>query len=107
MNEVLVKLCEADIMLENLKKVNDNPHVVNGLYRKLLARAGSEVYASGVCVAFTLAVYDYCQGMPPMMNNLIMLQAPEMLSAMVTNDFDVTTDTYRNAVLDAWDAVNA
>ena len=83
MNKKTVTLPDRDEMLKRLLKVSDNSHAQERFYPILLQSAGRVLVAQGVVMMLTLAIYDYTEGMPPMMTNLMYMQAPHIIEALV------------------------
>lgn len=83
MKEKVITLPAREEMLDRLKKVSDNSHMQERFYPILLKHAGEEKVAQGVVMMLALAIHDYVEGMPPMMSNLMYMQAPQFIEALV------------------------
>jgi hypothetical protein len=82
-NTQLVTLGSASQITEALMKVNDATHVQQKLYPKLTSQADQQKYPMGVLLLIELALHDYCNGLPPMMHNLLSMQVPEFIKCLV------------------------
>jgi hypothetical protein len=84
--EINVILPNKEDMLKRLIEVDDNGHYQEKFYPLLLQKAGIELYPSGVLLMITLAMYDYCKGLPAMTANLVMMTTPKFLEALITDE---------------------
>ena len=85
MSEKVITLPNRDEMLERLVKVSDNSHLQERFYPILLKQAGQERVAQGIVMMLALAIHDYVEGMPPVMANLMYMQAPDFIDALVSD----------------------
>lgn len=85
MSEKTVTLPEKEEMLRRLVEVNDEPHFKERFYPILLKSAGQERVAEGIVMMLSLAIHDYVVGMPPIMANLMYMQAPRFIDALVSD----------------------
>lgn len=76
-------LPNKDEMLARLKAVDDNSHLQQKFYPRLLKDAGSQKVPMGVVMMLTLAIHDYTQGMPPMMANILSMRVPDFIDALI------------------------
>ena len=83
MSEKTIVLPTREDMLRRLIAVRDNSHYQERFYPILLKAAGQRRVAQGVVMMFTLAIHDYTQGLPPMMANLVYMDVPEFIDALV------------------------
>jgi len=83
MNEKVITLPNRDEMLERLLKVSNDSHKQQNFYPILLKKAGQELVAQGVVLMLALAIHDYVEGMPPVMVNLMYMEAPDLIDALV------------------------
>jgi uncharacterized membrane-anchored protein YjiN (DUF445 family) len=91
MNKKKVTLPDRDEMLKRLLKVSSDPHAQNRFYPILLQSAGQELVAHGVVMMIVLAIYDYTNNMSPAMSNLMYMQAPRIIEALV-DDEEIATE---------------
>lgn len=85
MNETVITLPSREEMIERLLKVSDVDHVQQKFYPHLLKNAGQERVPQGVVMMLVLAISDYTAGMPAMMVNLMYMQAPKFIEALVVD----------------------
>ena len=85
MIEKVITLPNRDEMLERLLKVSDNSHLQERFYPILLKQAGQERVLQGIVMMLALAIHDYVEGMPPVMANLMYMQAPDFIDALVSD----------------------
>lgn len=83
MSEKVITLPDRESMLERLLKVNDHSGMQEKFYPILLESAGQEYVAQGVVMMLALAIHDYVEGMLPVMSNLLYVQAPQFVEALV------------------------
>jgi hypothetical protein len=83
MSDKAIVLPDRAEMLRRLVAVRDNSHYQERFYPILLKDAGQRRVAAGVVMMFTLAIHDYTQGMPPMVANLVHMDVPEFIDALV------------------------
>lgn len=83
MSEKTIVLPAREDMLRRLIAVRDIAHYRERFYPILLKDAGQRRVAAGVVMMFTLAIHDYTQGMPPMVGNLVYMDVPEFIDALV------------------------
>ena len=85
MSEKVITLPNRDEMLKRLLKVSDNSHMQERFYPILLKQAGQERVARGIVMMLALAIHDHVEGMPPVMANLMYMQAPDFIDALVSD----------------------
>lgn len=83
--EGIIILPDAEEMLKRLVAVDDQPHFQERFYPILLRYAGTEKVAGGVVMMLTMAIYDYTQGMPPLVAFLMHREVPQWIDALVTD----------------------
>jgi hypothetical protein len=81
-----VILPERDNMLKRLLAVSNEPHFQERLYPALINHAGRELAPTGVLMMLSLAIYDYCAEMPPIMGCLVNMHIPAFIDALVTDE---------------------
>lgn len=84
-NEKVVTLPNREEMLANLIKVKGDPHLQENFYPILLKQAGQERVSRGIVMMLMLAIYDYTKGMPPVIANIMYMQAPDFIDALVSD----------------------
>ena len=84
-SEKVITLPNREEMLARLIKVSDNSHLQERFYPILLKVAGQERVPQGIVKMLALAIHDYTEGMPPMIANLMYMQAPGFIDALVTD----------------------
>ena len=82
-NKKAVVLPNREEMLARLIKVNDEPHLRERFYPLILEHAGETKVAMGVVMLLALAIHDYAEGMPPMMESLFYMQIDDFIDAVV------------------------
>ena len=92
------KLPDREEMLRRLIAFDDNSHLVQKFYPKLLKDAGTEKVPIGVVMILTLAIADYTEGMPIQMQVIMEMKAQEIIKCMSPNE-EFATET-----LAAWEA---
>jgi len=85
MNDKVITLPNHEEMLQRLLKVDGNPHLQERFYPILLKSAGQERVAQSVVLMLALAIHDYVKGMPSVMTDLMYMQAPQFIDALVDN----------------------
>ncbi|OGJ01311.1 hypothetical protein A3I95_02330 [Candidatus Nomurabacteria bacterium RIFCSPLOWO2_02_FULL_44_12] len=70
-------------MLKRLLSVSNEPHFQERFYPILLESAGGELRAPGVVVMFALAIHDYTEGMPPMIEQSVYMMVPRFVDALI------------------------
>ena len=83
-NEKIIALPGREEMLARLVNANNESHLQERFYPILLKSAGQERAPQGIVMMLALAIHDYTEGMPPMMKNLMYMQAPDFIDALVT-----------------------
>lgn len=78
-----VILPSRDEMLSRLGKVDSNPHLQKNFYPLLLEEAGEEKASGGVAMMVLQAIHRYAADMPPLMGQLLLVQAPQFIEALV------------------------
>ncbi len=86
MTDKAFTLPTADIMHSRLLKVDDEGHLQERFYPKLLKHAGMEKVPMGVVMMLQLAIYDYVKGMPPMMGKYMNMRMPELIDAVCPDE---------------------
>lgn len=81
--EKTITLPSKERMLERLIAVNDNTHLKERFYPKLLREAGNQKVAMGVVLMIQLAIHDYAQGMPPSVAVAMQLMVDRLIDALV------------------------
>lgn len=94
MNDKVITLPDREIMFQRLNKVDDNSHLQERFYPLLLKNAGEERVATGVVLMITLAIHDYSEGMPPMIQSLMFMKMEDYLQALI-DDEDVLQEAIR------------
>lgn len=87
----IITIPDADELLRRLIAIDDEPHLEERFYPRLLPLAGQERVGRGIVVALTLAVADYTEGMPPFMRTALEMRLHEFLPAF-TDDADVLAE---------------
>lgn len=80
--EKLITLPDEAEMLERLKAVSDEPHLVERFYPILLKNAGQEKTPQGVELIVALAIYDYVKDLPPVMSALMNMRMEDFVEAL-------------------------
>lgn len=80
--EELITLPDEAEMLDKLKAVNDNPHMVERFYPILLKNAGQERTPDGVKLMVALAIYDYVKDLPPVMSTMMNMELDDFVEAL-------------------------
>lgn len=83
MSGKVITLPNREDMLQRLLEVNDDSHAQERFYPILLQSAGQERVAQGIVMMLALAIHDYTEGLPPMMVNLMYMQAPQFIDVLV------------------------
>jgi hypothetical protein len=86
MNDKVITLPDADDMLRRLIEVDDINHLQERFYPLLLRNAGEEKVATGVVMMITLAIHDYSEGMPPMIQGLMFMNMENYLKALIDDE---------------------
>lgn len=87
MSDKVIALPECEEMTAALIGVFDNDHAIQKLYPRICEYlAGQEKVAMGVVMGLTLAIYDYTEGMPPVMSNLVHMYMPNFIEAIVPDE---------------------
>ncbi|MBI2415569.1 MAG: hypothetical protein HYV33_02825 [Candidatus Kerfeldbacteria bacterium] len=86
MSDKTINLPSKDEMLQRLLKVDDNSHLQQKFYPKLLKEAGSQKVAMGVVMLLQLAIYDYTEGMPPAMGAVMNMRMPDFIDALCPDE---------------------
>lgn len=81
-----ITLPGQETMRARLLQVDDNSHLQERFYPKLLANAGQERKPEGVVLMIVLAISDYTKGMPPFMANIMTLRAEEFIDALIMDE---------------------
>lgn len=83
MSEAKTVLPDSAEFARRLSGVDDNPHMVDWLYPKLLSKAGTSVTGSGFVLALHLAVRDYAKDMPPMVAGTLLRDLDSFVCAVI------------------------
>src|SRR3989344_4313266 len=83
MSEKVITLPNREEILQRLLWVSDDSDMQERFYPILLKSAGQKRVAQGVVMMLALAIYDYVEGMPPVVANLMYIQAPQFIEALV------------------------
>lgn len=83
--EKVITLPNREEMLARLIKISDNSLLQERFYPILLKSAGQERVPQGIVMMLALAIHNYTEGMPPVMANLMYMQAPGFIDALVTD----------------------
>lgn len=86
MNDKVITLPDADDMLHRLIEVDDINHLQERFYPLLLRNAGEEKVATGVVMMITLAIHDYSEGMPSMIQGLMFMNMENYLKALIDDE---------------------
>lgn len=78
---VLVTMPDAKILQERLS-AHGFDHFMEKT-RIVQQLAGQQKEALGVAMAVELALYDYCQSLPPMMQSLMTMRKPQLIEALL------------------------
>jgi len=92
------KLPDRDEMLRRLVALDNNSHLVQKFYPKLLKDAGTEKFPLGVVMLLILAIADYTKGMPIQMQGIMEMKVPEIIKCMSPNE------EFSGETLAAWEA---
>ena len=84
-SEKVITLPNREEMLARLIKVSDNSHLQDRFYPILLEAAGQERVPQGIVMMLAFAIHDYTEGMLPMMTNVMYMQAPGFIDALVSD----------------------
>lgn len=82
----------AEIM-RRLTEADENPHYREKLYPLLAAHGGQEKAPAGINLMLALAISDYCDGLPPIMGQMLWIQADEFINALVGDHPEFATET--------------
>jgi hypothetical protein len=86
MSDKVITLPGQEEMLQRLIQVNDNAHAQERFYPILLKSAGEARVAAGVVVMLQLAIYDYTEGLPPMIGGLLQMRLDDYIDALVDDE---------------------
>jgi hypothetical protein len=100
-SELRFNLPSREDMLAALLKVDDNSHMQQKLYPKLLKHAGEQKVPMGIVMLLQLAFVDYTEGMPRGMVNILNARMPEFIKALSP------TEEVAKATQEHWDEVIA
>lgn len=84
--KTLITLPTPAQMLEKLLTVNNEPHLQQKFYPILLQHAGKQIYASAINIILATAIFDYTQGLPPVMTGILMLAVPKYIRALISDE---------------------
>ena len=85
---------DRETLLSRLRKVEDNAHAIQKFYPELQRKSGSELNGMGIVLTLNLAIHDYCDGMPPVLQVLILMRMHDYIDAM-TDDEEIREDAHR------------
>lgn len=83
MSEKTIVLPSREDMLLSLIAVRDNGHYQQKFYPILLQDAGQRLCAQGIVMMFAIAIFDYTQGMPPVLADIVYMDVPKFIDAIV------------------------
>ncbi len=83
MNEKVIVLPDRAEMLARLLGVSDDSHLSERFFPILLRHAGQTRNAHGIVLTLLLAIHDYTEGMPVVMEAVLMLMLPALIRALV------------------------
>lgn len=83
MSEKVITLPNHEDMQQRLLAVDDDERLQHEFYPHLLQHAGEEKVAQGVVMLLALAIFDFTNGMPPMMSGLMYMRANRYVDALV------------------------
>lgn len=84
--EVLVTLPNIEKMSDQLNTVEITDHIKQKLFPRLLKEAGRVVTPEAVVLLITLAIYDSCKGLPPMIESITIQFIPQLITALITDE---------------------
>lgn len=83
MAEGRIILPSAEVIIERLRSVMDEPHAVKGLYPRIAAHAGQRKAPEGVEVLIRLAICDYAAGFPQAVADVLEVAVPRFTAVLV------------------------
>ena len=84
MSDNTIMLPDRDTMLQRLLKVNNDQSMQERFYSILLKQAGHKTKVpEGIVTILALAIYDFVNGMPPVMSPLMYMLVPDFIDALV------------------------
>lgn len=83
MSDKIIILPDREEMLRRLVAVNDSSHYQERFYPILLKQAGQERVAEGIVLMLSLAVHEYTAGMHHQMANLLFMEVPDFIDALI------------------------
>lgn len=83
MTEDWITLPPAEVIIERLRTVMDEPHAVAGLYPRIAAHAGQRKVPEGVEMLVRLAIYDYAGGYPQAVADALDVAVPRFTAVLV------------------------
>lgn len=86
MADKVFNLPTTDEMLKRLLKVDDNGHLQQKFYPKLLRQAGQQKVPMGVVMMLQLAIHDYTEGMPQVMSATMNMRMPDFIDALCPDE---------------------
>ncbi len=86
MQDKVFNLPSREEMLQRLLKVDDNPHSQQRFYPLLTRHAGEQKVAVGVVMMIQLAIYNYTEGMPAMMAQLLNMRMDDWIDALCPDE---------------------
>jgi len=72
-----------DEMLDRLKSVDADPHMIERFYPLLLTKAGQEQTGIGLAITLQLAITDYTNNMPPILAKVLQMRLPQFVEAII------------------------
>lgn len=87
MPDKVIIMPDRDEMTKALIGVFDNSHAIQKLYPRICDQlAGQEKVAMGIVMGLTLAIYDYTEGLPSGVSNLVYMYMPNFIEAIVPDE---------------------
>lgn len=86
MTDKMFNLPSEDEMLQCLLEVDDDSHLQERFYPKLLKQAGQQKVAMGVVMLLQIAIHDYTEGMPASMGAIMNMRMPDFIDALVPDE---------------------
>jgi hypothetical protein len=76
---------DAEELTRRLIGIDNEPHMIEHFYPKLMSLAGTERAGGGIVTGLVLAVNDYTEGMPPFMAQVMFMKVHQFLGAFTDN----------------------
>ena len=90
-NPKIITVPEAEELMQRLIAVDNNQHMIEQFYPRLMPLAGENRVGAGIAVALTLAVSDYTAGQPVFMAATMQMRMHEFVGAF-TDDPEVRAE---------------